>query len=105
MWHTLLFGGIAAIFLAMTAASLFHLRWVRRLPSLGEVKPVLENPSSLCSVVLPARDEETRIETTIPRLLARAGGPLEVIVVDERSHDGGGEILRRLATEGAGATG
>ena len=104
MWHTLLFGGIAAIFLAMTASALFHLRWARRLPSLGELKPVHENESSLCSVVLAARDEEARIETTIRRLLAQEGVQLEVIVVDDRSLDGTREILRRLAKGDARVT-
>src|SRR5438552_5211786 len=46
MWHTLLFGGTAAIFLAMTASALFHLRWARRLPSLGEVDPAHQPRSS-----------------------------------------------------------
>jgi hypothetical protein len=102
MWLTLLFGGTAAIFLAMTVASLFHLRWVRRLPSLGELTPAHENGSGvLCSVILAARDEETRIETTVRRLLAQEGVRLEVIVVDDRSQDGTGEILRRLGKEDA----
>src|SRR6266571_8688262 len=170
MWHTVLFGGIAAIFLAMTAASLFHLRWARRLPSLSELKVVHEaksrgneasvapcaethgrsakqpgglcpsepaptagarsspplegpgvgslpvpsigahetrsacSPAVLCSVVLPARDEESRIETTIRRLLAQEGVQLEVIVVDDRSQDRTREILRRLAQEDARVT-
>jgi hypothetical protein len=34
MWVNLIFGGTAALFLAMTIAALWHLRWVRRLPSL-----------------------------------------------------------------------
>src|SRR5439155_21819421 len=171
MWHTLLLGGTASIFLAMTAAALFHLRWARRLPSIGEFKPYDQNESSrgnqvqavlcaethgrsakepsgpgkseltparvapispppdepamgslsrpsiaargnlsagvtgvLCSVVLAARDEEPRIETTLRRLLAQEGVRLEVIVVDDRSQDGTREILRRLAKEDARVT-
>src|SRR5712691_7913355 len=108
MWQTLLFGGTAAIFLAMTAAALFHLRWARRLPSLRELKPVSETNGSqdrvLCSVVLAARDEESRIETTLRRLRAQEGVRLEVIVVDDRSQDRTREILRRLAQEDARVT-
>src|SRR6185503_1261930 len=108
MWHTLLFGGTAAMFLAMTAAALFHLRWARRLPLLRELKPASETNGSqdhvLCSVVLAARDEESRIETTIRRLLAQEGARLEVIVVDDRSQDGTSAILRRLAQEDARVT-
>src|SRR5262245_1648215 len=37
MWLTLLFIVIAALFLAMTSATLFHLRWVQRLPSLSDL--------------------------------------------------------------------
>jgi len=58
----------------------------------------------LCSVVLAARDEEARIETTIRRLLAQEGVQLEVIVVDDRSLDGTREILRRLAKGDARVT-
>jgi len=35
MWLSLLLAGTAALFLAMTAAALFHPRWVKRLPSLA----------------------------------------------------------------------
>ena len=53
------------------------------------------------SVVVAARDEEARIETTVRRLLAQEGVTSEVIVVDDRSGDRTGEILRRLAGEDA----
>ena len=100
IWSTLLFGGTAAIFLGMTASALFHLRWTRRLPSLSELTPAPQPIKSvLCSVVLAARDEESRIETTLRRLLAQEGVRLELIVVDDRSQDGTSEILRRLAKE------
>src|SRR4051794_30935488 len=39
MWLTLLHGGTAALFLAMTAATLFHARWARRLPPLASLDP------------------------------------------------------------------
>ena len=101
MWFTLLFGGIAVLFLAMTLGVLFHLQWARRLPSLNELAAGRLNvPRPVrCSVVVAARDEEARIEGTVRRLLAQAGVTLDVIVVDDRSTDGTGEILRRLATE------
>jgi len=101
MWFTLLFGGIAVLFTAMTVGILFHLRWARRLPSW---KSLTAGPLNVprpvrCSVVVAARDEEARIESTIRRLLAQSGVAIDLIVVDDRSTDGTGEILRRLAAE------
>jgi cellulose synthase/poly-beta-1,6-N-acetylglucosamine synthase-like glycosyltransferase len=105
MWLNLIFGGVAAIFFGMTCAALWQLRWVRRLPSLRELTDTsLRDPSSTnaplrCSVVIAARDEAARIELTIRHLLAQQGVDVELIVVNDRSTDGTGEILRRL--EGA----
>jgi len=106
MWMTLLFSGTAALFMAMTIAALWHLRWVRRLPALDTFAPADRSASSAegcvrCSVVVAARDEEARIEGTIRRLLAQRGVEAEFIVVDDRSTDGTDEILRRLAKEDA----
>ncbi|HAV65000.1 MAG TPA: hypothetical protein DCY13_21840 [Verrucomicrobiales bacterium] len=97
----LVFAGVATVFLAMTLVTLWHLRWVRRLPPLDEPphgSPPSERPIR-CSVVIAARDEEARIEQTLRRLLAQRGVDLEIIVVDDRSKDRTGEILRGLAQE------
>jgi len=103
MWFTVLFGGVAALFLAMTFAALFHLRWARRLPSLNELTaaPRIEEGSvePRCSIIVAARDEEARIESTVRHLLVQSGVQIEVIVVDDRSTDRTSEILRRLAAE------
>jgi glycosyltransferase involved in cell wall biosynthesis len=50
-------------------------------------------------VVIAARDEEARIEGTLRHLLAQRWVEAEFIVVDDRSTDRTGEILRRLAKE------
>jgi cellulose synthase/poly-beta-1,6-N-acetylglucosamine synthase-like glycosyltransferase len=105
MWATLIFGGTAALFLAMALAALWHLRWVGRLPALAALTtPMAAAPSPReegvrCSVVIAARDEEARIEQTIRRLLAQRDVQAEFIVVDDRSQDRTGEILQRLAQE------
>jgi len=71
MWATLIFCGTTALFLSMTLAALWHLRWVRRLPALEALTTAtgraLSSPSERvrCSVVIAARDEETRIEGTV----------------------------------------
>ena len=48
------------------------------------------------SVVIPARDEERTIERTVRALLAQTHEPLEVIVVNDRSTDRTGAILRSI---------
>jgi glycosyltransferase involved in cell wall biosynthesis len=107
MWAILIFAGTAALFLAMTLAALWHLRWARRLPALevlttaaGSALSSRENRVS-CSVVIAARDEEARIEETVRHLLAQREVEAEIIIVDDRSTDRTGEILRRLAKEDA----
>jgi len=52
-----------------------------------------------CSVVIAARDEAARIEKTVRQLLQQRGVTLELIVIDDRSTDGTGQILQRLAHE------
>jgi len=107
MWATLIFCGTTALFLSMTLAALWHLRWVRRLPALEALttatEPDLSSTSEpiRCSVVIAARDEEARIEGTVRRLLAQRGVEAEFLIVDDRSTDRTGEILRRLAKEDA----
>jgi glycosyltransferase involved in cell wall biosynthesis len=98
MWLTILLTGVATLFGLMTAGALFHLRWVHRLPPpRGEETKVLPR----VSVVIAARDEAACIEETIRHLLVQQNVCVEIIVADDRSTDGTGEILRRLAVEDA----
>ena len=107
MWLTLFFSGIAALFFAMALAALWNLRWVQRLPTLAVLtaakQPKLSAPEARvrCSVVIAARNEEARIEGTVRHLLAQREVEAEFIVVDDRSTDHTGEILRGLAAEDA----
>jgi glycosyltransferase involved in cell wall biosynthesis len=93
----IVFGATAAIFVAMALATLWHLRWVRRLPALESLSKSPADSPVKCSVVIAARDEEARIEQTIRHLFAQRGVELDIIVVDDRSQDRTGEILGRLA--------
>jgi Glycosyl transferase family 2 len=99
MWIELAFGGTAALFVATSISTLVDQGWVRRLPAL----PSGGSTSALvrCSVVVPARDEQDRIEATVRRLLAQQAVQIEVIVADDRSTDGTAAILERLAAEDA----
>src|SRR4249919_1911026 len=107
MWATLIFCGTTALFLTMTLAALWHLRWVRRLPTLEALTTATGPASSLtsnlvrCSVVIAARDEEKRIEGTVHRLMAQRGVEAEFFIVDDRSTDRTGEIVRQLAKDDA----
>jgi glycosyltransferase involved in cell wall biosynthesis len=101
MWVTLVFLGTAGLFLFWAISTLWHLRWVRRLQALSPLATTPTGSAIKCSIVIAARDEAARIEQTIRRLLAQRGVELEVIVVDDRSTDGTGEILQRLAKEDA----
>ncbi len=53
----------------------------------------------LVSVIIPARDEARIIERTVRAFLAQTYPNLEVIVVNDRSVDGTGEILRAIDNE------
>jgi glycosyltransferase involved in cell wall biosynthesis len=87
-----LLGLVALAWAAMALRGLLALLALRRLPPL----PADTVPPRV-SVVIAARDEQARIETTVRRLLAQQGVELEVIVVDDRSRDDTGAIVRRLA--------
>src|SRR5688572_9887853 len=95
MFLTLLFCGVAALFGAWMFSALWHLRWVQRLPRSEMLAGV--SPPFRCSVVIAARDEEARIEETLGRLLAQRGVELEILVVDDRSADRTGAVVRRIA--------
>ncbi len=68
------------------------------LPALDEPPA---GPLPRVSVIVAARDEAERIETTVQRLLGQRDVDLELIVVDDRSVDGTGEILARLSRDDA----
>jgi cellulose synthase/poly-beta-1,6-N-acetylglucosamine synthase-like glycosyltransferase len=104
MWSTIPFIAAAAFFVGVTLHTLWHQRWARRLPSLEALSASAELdglPASAvrCSVIVAARNEEARLEATVRHLLAQRHVALEVIVVDDRSTDATGDILKRLTSE------
>ncbi len=55
----------------------------------------------LLSVVLPARNEAHNIDACLRSILVTGYPNIEVIVVDDHSHDGTGDIARRIAATDA----
>src|SRR5262245_51471824 len=94
MGVSIFFGAVALAWLALAVLTLRGVRAVKALPPPPEAGA---GPPPCVSVVIAARDEQGRIETTVRRLLAQEGVRLEVIAVDDRSTDRTGEILRRVA--------
>jgi len=98
----IIFCGVAGLFVFLSLRAWFHQRWVHRLPSREALNAPTRSDDVArvsCSVVIAARDEESRIEQTVIRLLAQQGVELEIIVVDDRSTDKTGEIVRKLAEQ------
>ncbi|MEZ4433468.1 MAG: glycosyltransferase family 2 protein [bacterium] len=98
------FGGLALLVIA----------WLRTLYNLfadvdvpprftldrGARPDPIAEPLPALSVIIPARNEAANIERAVRSALALDwSGRLEVVVLDDRSTDGTGEILARLAAE------
>lgn len=78
--------------------SFFILRMatVRRLRKrLAEIPPA--DPCPPVSVIIPARNEERNIEEALASVLAQDYPDLEILVIDDRSTDGTGDILERMS--------
>jgi len=68
---------------------------------LSAYTPVARGEAPPLSVIIPARNEARNIEACLGSVLASEYPRLEVIVVDDHSTDGTGEIARRLAADDA----
>jgi cellulose synthase/poly-beta-1,6-N-acetylglucosamine synthase-like glycosyltransferase len=97
MTETLLFWLATATVALLALTMLEVLRGRSRLRHLHRVPPVPPGEAPPLSVVIAARDEARGIEAALGSVLRQAYPRLEVIVVDDRSTDGTGEILDRMA--------
>ncbi len=82
--------------LALPIAVLWRLR---NRASLEEYSAIPSAAVPLVSVIVPARNEARNIEPCVRSILATSWPNIEVIVVDDHSGDGTGEIARRIALE------
>jgi chlorobactene glucosyltransferase len=73
---------------------LWQLRGTRFLDEYPATAP---DHAPLVSIVIPARDEARNVEPCLRSILTSTWPAFEVIVVDDHSADGTGEIARRIA--------
>jgi len=85
-------GGVLLFLGALLLVALANLFGMRRLRASA-----VPGPQPFVSVLVPARDEAANIETCVRSLLDQAYDNYELIVLDDGSTDGTGELLADLA--------
>ena len=76
---------------------------MRRRPLLSDEPAVLGGDGPLVSIIVPARNEAANIGACVTTLLDSGYTNREIIVVDDHSTDGTGDIARILANRAGGA--
>ena len=73
----------------------------RRLHTLADVDPLPDDALPSLAIIVAAKDEADRVEGAVRSLLAQDYPGIQVVFVDDRSVDGTGAILDRVARESA----
>jgi chlorobactene glucosyltransferase len=89
--------GIAAA--PWLALPVFFLLRMRDRTSLSEYPASVPADAPLVSVIVPSRNEARNIELCVRSILGGTWTNIEVIVVDDHSSDGTGDIARKIAAE------
>lgn len=88
------------IIIVLLFFQLLFVMWnVSQLPSLGNPLPNnhLDTDLPLISILIPARNEEGNIKACLESILQEQAYPIEVCVLDDRSDDRTGEIVKDIA--------
>ena len=89
---TLLIAAIIALLLALLPA----VQWCINLPQFRDLAAPPDAAVAPVSVLIPARNEAAGIEKSVAAVLANRDVQLEVVVLDDGSTDGTGEIVGSL---------
>jgi glycosyltransferase involved in cell wall biosynthesis len=84
---------LASPWIIAPAVTIWRVRGSRDLRDIA-AEPISRGP--LVSIIVPARDERRNIESCVRAALSSVYPAIEVVVVDDRSSDGTGDLTRRL---------
>lgn len=88
---------LSLIYIWLYQAVLLAIQLGYKFPQLNLIETVPPTVWPKLSVIITAKDEEAKIETSVNRLTESTYQNLEIIVVNDRSVDKTGEILERLS--------
>jgi len=91
---TALLAVLAGVWMILATQTLLGMR---RLPRLSAVTPLPDRALPTASILVSARDEAEKMPAALRSLVALDYPAYEVIVVDDRSGDSTGEILREFS--------
>jgi hypothetical protein len=91
--------GVAVAALYWLEAGISAKLGYRRLPGLRSVEPLRDEALPTLTILATAKDEAPRVEQAVRSLLAQDYPRMTVLLVDDRSADGTGAILDRIARE------